>query len=772
MKHIRIFVSWLLASIRSWLRPSKTRSILTLVITGLVIGIAGIVAFNATMHATNTDEFCVSCHEQQDNSLVMLEKTRHYSNASGNSARCSDCHVPHEFVPKMIRKIQASREVWGHITGIIDTPEKYAAHAPHMKKKEIARIRANDSQECRNCHEVGRMNLSLQSSEARQYHQAMLDNDKTCIDCHAGLAHNPADMPGATVAPAEVLADSHGERGQCYTCHVSDEGPEDDNLSHENAGCVSCHGDLQAVASREPQLDASPHQSHFIGDVACTTCHNGHTKSVTYCDACHSFDFNMPFGGSWTRRAAPLITDGADKAAQEKAIAQAPRLETDIVVVGSGGAGLAAAVSARDAGASVILLEKEPVPGGNTKLAAGGMNAAETRPQEKMGITDDKQTMVDDTMKGGHDVNDVELVEVLANNSSGSIDWLISLGADMSDVGRMGGASANRSHRPTGGAGVGAHVAQVLWDNAVRRDTDIRFNSRMVRILKDPSNAVTGVLVHGESTGYYVIKAEAVILATGGFSRNNKLVAEYDPKLAGFENTNQPGATGDGLEVAQLAGAATRDLEYIQAHPTYSPVGGVLVTEAIRGNGAILVNRDGERFVNEITTRDKAAAAILAQEGGSVYLVFDDAVRQSLSKIESFIHLHIVNEGESIEILANEIAMPAANLASTIATYNGFVAAGQDTQFERPDLPRELTTAPYYAIEVTPAVHHTMGGVMIDTAARVKGVDGNAIRGLYAAGEATGGVHGSNRLGGNAISDIITFGRLAGAEAAMYVKDN
>lgn len=758
--------------IRSWLRPSQKRSVLTLVAIGLALGVCGIVAFNATMHATNTDEFCVGCHEQKDNSLVMLEKTRHYSNVSGYSAGCSDCHVPHEFIPKMIRKIQASREVWGHITGIIDTPEKYAAHAPHMKKKEVDRIRANDSQECRNCHEVQQMDLELQSAKARQFHQVMQDNGKTCIACHAGLAHNPADMPGASAEPVDVLADSHGKPGLCYTCHVSEDGPEDDNLSHENSGCINCHGDLPAVAARESEREVSPHQSHFIGDVACTTCHNSHKKSVTYCDACHSFDFKMPFGASWTRGPTPLIADAEDKAAQDQAVAQPPRLETDIVVVGSGGAGLAAAVSASDAGARVFLLEKEPVPGGNTKLAAGGMNAAETRSQQKLGITDHKQTMVDDTMKGGHDVNDLELVKVLANNSSDSIDWLISLGADMSDVGRMGGASADRSHRPAGGAGVGAHVAQVLWDNAVQRGVDIRFNSRVVKILKDSSGTVTGVLVQGAFTGYYVIKADAVILATGGFSRNNKLVAELDPKLAGFKNTNQPGATGDGLEVAQLAGAATRDLKYIQAHPTYSPVGGVLVTEAIRGNGAILVNREGERFVNEITTRDKAAAAILAQAEGSAYLVFDDGVRKSLSKIESFIHLHIVSEGGSIEILANEINLPADSLASTIKAYNGFVKVGKDTQFQRPDLPRELSSAPYYAIEVTPAVHHTMGGVLIDTGTRVKDKDGDTIRGLYAAGEATGGVHGSNRLGGNSISDIITFGRLAGDEAAIYAKDN
>jgi fumarate reductase flavoprotein subunit len=756
--------------IGSLFRPARKRSVLALLVIGAFLCLAGVVGFNFSMHATSTDEFCIGCHEQRDNSLVMFEQTVHYSNASGVVAGCSDCHVPHEFGPKMIRKMQAAREVWGHLTGVIDTPEKYAAHAPHMKAKEIARLRANDSQECRNCHEFDQVIWDLQSVQARTYHQTMLDTGKTCIDCHAGLAHDPADMPGATPIVPEVLADSHAEHGLCYTCHVSGEGPEDDNFSHENAQCISCHGDLEAIATGEPAGEVSPHLSHFIGDVACTTCHKGHQQSVTYCAACHSFDFDLPFGGPWSPELAPLMADEADRVAQEKAISEPPREHTDVVVVGSGGAGLSAAVSARDAGARVILLEKEPVPGGNTKLAAGGMNAAGTRSQSALGIEDDKQLMIEDTIEGGHGINDPALVEVLAEDSSASIDWLTALGADMSDVGRMGGASVNRSHRPTGGAGVGAHVAQVLWDAAVERGTDIRFNSRVVRVLKGPNGAVSGVLVHGEVTGYYVIGADAVILATGGFSRNNKLVASFDPKLEGFDNTNQPGATGDGLEVAQLAGAATTDLEYIQAHPTYSPVGGVLVTEAVRGNGAILVNRGGRRFVNEITTRDKAAAAILAQEGGSVYLVFDDSVRKSLSKIESFIHLKIVEQGPSIEALAERIGMPPAALAQTVASYNGAVDAGSDSEFQRPDLPRKLTTGPYYAIEVTPAVHHTMGGIKIGSDTRVQSVDGAFIEGLYAAGEATGGVHGSNRLGGNAVSDIVTFGRLAGAEAASHSK--
>ena len=178
-------INWL----KSLLQPSPTRSVLSLLAVGLVIGVAGLLTFDATMHATSTEEFCTSCHEMEINPFAQVKKTAHHSNKAGIAATCSDCHVPKEFVPKMIRKIEASREVWGTLMGIIDTPEKYRAHAPKMKAREIARLQANDSQECRNCHQTDRMLLAAQTAKEQEYHQAMLSNGKTCIDCHSGIAH-------------------------------------------------------------------------------------------------------------------------------------------------------------------------------------------------------------------------------------------------------------------------------------------------------------------------------------------------------------------------------------------------------------------------------------------------------------------------------------------------------------------------------------------------------------------------------------------------------
>jgi fumarate reductase flavoprotein subunit len=373
-------------------------------------------------------------------------------------------------------------------------------------------------------------------------------------------------------------------------------------------------------------------------------------------------------------------------------------------------------------------------------------------------------------MTGGGNINDPELVNILAKNSAGSIDWLTSLGADMSDVGRMGGASVNRTHRPKGGDAVGANIAKTLKKNAADRKIDIRVNSKVVKILEDKQGRVTGVQVEGKHRGLYTINAKAVVLTAGGFSANPEKVAMYRPEFKGMTTSNQPGATGDGMDLGAAAGGELRDMKEIQIHPTVAAGSRILITEAVRGNGAIMVNHEGKRFVNELTTRDKASAAILAQTGKSAFMIFDEGVRQSLKQIDGYFHLDLVKEGDTPEALAAKINVPAEALKATIDTYNQAVDRKGDAEFKRPDMPRALRTPKYYAIEIKPGVHYTMGGLKINTDTQVMAKDGKPIAGFYAAGEVTGGVHGTNRLGGNSISETITFGRIAGANAAQLAK--
>jgi fumarate reductase flavoprotein subunit len=217
-------------------------------------------------------------------------------------------------------------------------------------------------------------------------------------------------------------------------------------------------------------------------------------------------------------------------------------------------------------------------------------------------------------------------------------------------------------------------------------------------------------------------------------------------------------------------GAQLRDMAEIQIHPTQAAGSKILITETVRGNGAILVNREGRRFVNEVTTRDAASAAVLKQTGGSAFLVFDEGIRQSLKQIEGYFHLELVREGKTLEELARVIGVDGANLARTVEAYNRYQAAKADAEFKRPDMPRSIMRPSFFAIGVRPGVHYTMGGVAFNAKAEVLRGSGATIPGLYAAGEVTGGVHGANRLGGNSVSETITFGRIAGAEGVRYLK--
>ena len=448
----------------------------------------------------------------------------------------------------------------------------------------------------------------------------------------------------------------------------------------------------------------------------------------------------------------------------------AENITTDVVVVGGGGAGLSAAIAAKEKGANVVLVEKMLMLGGNTNYATAGINAANTKLQKKLGIEDNAELFYNDTMKGGKNVNNPELVKKLTTDSANIIDWLTERGADLSEVVFTGGQSAKRTHRPAGGQAVGPVIVDALAETAEKDGIDVRTESEVTKLIKT-GDKVTGVEVKHKGETYN-ITAKAVVMATGGFGANAKMVAEYKPSLEGFGSTNSPAITGEGIKMVKAVGGDLVDMTDIHTHPTVVHKKTAMITEAVRGEGAILVNREGKRFVSELETRDVVSKAELEQTGKSAFLVFDQEVREKLGAINGYVRKGFTVEGATVEELAGKIGVDAKGLVDTMAKYNGYVKAGEDKDFGKTALPRELVKAPFYAIEVSPAVHHTMGGVRINTNAEVLTADGKVIPGLFAAGEITGGVHGANRIGGNAVTDITVYGKTAGENAADFAKNS
>ncbi len=444
----------------------------------------------------------------------------------------------------------------------------------------------------------------------------------------------------------------------------------------------------------------------------------------------------------------------------------------DIVVIGAGGAGMTAAIqAAQDGATNVVIIEKTAMAGGNTTRATGGLNASETTFQDRDAIEDSNQLFIDDTMKGGKNINDLSLVTYMAENSAEALYWVNDLGADLTVVGLFGGASVKRIHRPSDTSAVGPVLVKTLMSQIEKLNIPVLYNTKAEEILTDENGAVSGVKVTDEN-GTYTINCKAVVVATGGFGANSEMVEKYNPSLTGFGTTNVAAATGDGIAMGTAIGAATVDMEQIQTHPTVHPETQTMYTEAVRGNGAILVNKEGARFTNEMGTRDVVSAAILEQTDGQAWLVFDHAVRTSLKAIEGYIKAGIVTEAATIEELATAIGADPATLSATMTKFADDVTNGNADEFGREGLELPLTEGNFYACLVAPAIHHTMGGLKINTAGEVLNEEGNAIAGLFAAGEVTGGVHGANRLGGNAVTDIVVFGRTAGTSANAYVAAN
>ncbi|MFQ0996310.1 flavocytochrome c [Gilliamella sp. CG25] len=441
----------------------------------------------------------------------------------------------------------------------------------------------------------------------------------------------------------------------------------------------------------------------------------------------------------------------------------------DIVVVGSGGAGLASAIRAHDLGASVVVVEKMPVIGGNTNKASAGMNAAETKFQKLKGIVDSKDLFYKETLAGGKNKNNPELLRYFVENAPDAIDWLDENGIELSGITTTGGMSIDRTHRPASGAAVGGFLISGLVKNLNKRGIEVMLDTNVTEIVTE-NHKVVGVKVIEEDGTNYIIKAKAVVIATGGFSANREMVEKYRPDLKGFVTTNHKGATGSGIMILEKLGAGTVDMGEIQIHPTVEQTTSYLISESIRGGGAILVSQEGKRFVNELDTRDKVSADIIKLPEHYSYILFDQQVRDENKAVEEYVSNNLVVQADSITELANKLSIDANNLSKTIERYNKFVINKQDEDFGRTTGMRHpINTAPFYAIKIAPGVHHTMGGVTINTETQVLDNDKHVIKGVFAAGEVVGGVHGANRIGGNAVADIIIFGIQAGKKATDYI---
>ena len=514
--------------------------------------------------------------------------------------------------------------------------------------------------------------------------------------------------------------------------------------------------------------------------------------------------------------AAGLNPDDYKTAVEKDAAAEDSTVEADVVVVGAGGAGMTAAITAAAEGKSVVILESQSMVGGNSVRATGGMNAGKTVYQDEnefgesagvektlktaaekyadnetitalaktvseqwaayqanpTGYFDSVELMELDTMIGGKGINDPELVETLCANSADAIDWLDEHGITLHNVSSFGGASVKRIHRPVNAEGktvsVGSYMIPLLEENCKKAGVQILLNTTANEILTDANGAAAGIKATGSTGETVTVNAKAVVLTTGGFGANLDMVVKYKPELKGFMTTNAAGIQGQGIEMAQAIGAATVDMDQIQIHPTVEANTAALITEGLRGDGAVLINEEGKRFIDEVGTRDVVSAAEIAQTGSYSWLVVDQAMVDASSVIQGYIKKGYTVTGETYEELGKAMGVDEAAFAETMEKWNGYVEAKNDPDFGRTSFANPLNTAPYYAVKVTAGVHHTMGGLKINANTEVLNEKGEVIPGLFAAGEVTGGVHGANRLGGNAVADFTVFGRIAGAAASDY----
>ena len=472
----------------------------------------------------------------------------------------------------------------------------------------------------------------------------------------------------------------------------------------------------------------------------------------------------------------------ADKKALKKAARELPKTSNyDVVVIGAGGAGFSAAITAKNAGANVVLLEKMPAVGGNSLISGAEMNVAKNWVQPKLGINDDSPELhAQDTFKGGDGKGDMKVINVMTHQALDAAKWCRDyLGVRFEDDNLFffGGHSRKRALIPVGHTGT-EFIAK-FQAKADELGIPVITNMKAEELIKDKDGRVVGVKATMDGSEYTFNAKGGVVLATGGFGANPEMVKKYNPKIdERFKTTDAPGSTGEALYMAERAGAQLVNMGYIQTYPICDPISGAieLIADA-RFDGAIMLNQEGKRFVEELQRRDVLSEAILNQTGRYCWVLWNDkigsisnTVKAHANEYEAFTKQGIMTTCDDLKCIADFTKIPFDQLRKTVKRVSDMAGKGNDKDFNHRSGLVDMQQGKYYVIKAVPSTHHTMGGVRINEKAEALTAEGKVIPGLWAAGEVTGVTHGTNRLGGNAYTDIIVFGRIAGEAAAKAAK--
>ena len=472
----------------------------------------------------------------------------------------------------------------------------------------------------------------------------------------------------------------------------------------------------------------------------------------------------------------------ADKKALKKAARELPKTSNyDVVVIGAGGAGFSAAITARNAGANVVLLEKMPAVGGNSLISGAEMNVAKNWVQPKLGINDDSPELhAQDTFKGGDGKGDMKVINVMTHEALDAAKWCRDyLGVRFEDDNLFffGGHSRKRALIPVGHTGT-EFIAK-FQAKADELGIPVITNMKAEELIKNKDGRVVGVKATMDGSEYTFNAKGGVVLATGGFGANPEMVKKYNPKIdERFKTTDAPGSTGEALYMAERAGAQLVNMGYIQTYPICDPISGAieLIADA-RFDGAIMLNQEGKRFVEELQRRDVLSEAILNQTGRYCWVLWNDkigsisnTVKAHANEYEAFTKQGVMTTCDDLKCIADFTKIPFDQLQKTVKRVSDMAGKGNDKDFNHRSGLVDMQQGKYYVIKAVPSTHHTMGGVRINEKAEALTAEGKVIPGLWAAGEVTGVTHGTNRLGGNAYTDIIVFGRIAGEAAANAAK--